>query len=156
MVKPNLPPKSSLMRLFLLLLGLTAPLPATAWDFTPDPICTLHDTAPEAKTVITYDPGLGLYTLTVTRTEGVWTPSGTFAMAFSGGTALTIGTDRHVIDGPRLTVRDRGFENVLNGLEFNQQAKAFTPNQAVTLPLAGAAAPVRAFRACSEAPPAGV
>jgi hypothetical protein len=144
------------MRLFFLLLCLAAPLPVLAWEFTPDPICTLRNTAPEAETVITHDPGLGLYTLPVTRSAGPWDASATFAMTFSGGRTLTIGTDRHVIDGPRLTVQDSGFGNVLNGLEFNQSATAFTGGQAVTLPLAGAAEPVRAFRACTETPPAGV
>ena len=141
------------MRRFLFTIALTAAGPAAAWEFSPSPVCTLRHSDTSAETVITFEPGSGLYTLSVTRTAGDWTASPSFGMAFAGGAALTIGTDRHQTEGPRLTVSDTGFGNVLNGLEFNSTAVAFTPLQQVEIPLDGAAEPVQAFRACTKSPP---
>lgn len=75
-------------------------------------------------------------------------------MSFEGGQALTIGTDRQLIQGNTLSVSDSGFGNVLNGLQFNQKVTAFTPDLAVIFSLAGAAEPVQQFRACTEPAPA--
>ena len=52
----------------------------------------------------------------------------------------------------RLTVTDRGFGNVLDGLQFNEAATAFSGDTAVTVPLAGASEPVQAFRDCAPMP----
>lgn len=103
---------------------------------------------------ITYDPATALYALALTLDGAHWAPSPHFGMAFSGGAALTIGTAQHRIDGPRLTVSDTGFGNVLGGLEFNSTVRAFTAQDAAEFSLEGAAAPVQAFRACAQTPPA--
>jgi hypothetical protein len=141
------------MRRFFALLMLLIPLPASAWEFTPDPVCTLSNENSAARVVITYTPENGLYALSLTRRSGAWQASPRFGIAFSGGIGLTIGTARHQIDGARLTVTDRGFGNVLNGLEINSLARAFTDSQSLDIPLVGAPGPVRAFRACTETPP---
>lgn len=106
--------------------------------------------------MITYDPGATLYALRITHQSEDWAASTSFGMRFSGGVPITIGTSQHLIDGPRLTVSDRGFGNVLNGLEFNTTATAFTDTQSVDLSLKNVADPLQAFRACSKAPPASV
>lgn len=144
------------MHRFSLAILALLPAHASAWEFRPDPICTLSHSAEAARVVITYDPGAALYALTVTRNAGDWAASATFGMRFTGGVPVVIGTSQHSIDGPRLSVTDSGFGNVLNGLEFNTAATAFTDTQSVDLSLNGAAAPVQAFRACTEAPPASV
>ena len=144
------------MRHFFLALFCALPVQAIGWTFTPDPICTLRHTAPESGIVITYDPATALYDLTVTLRSQIWEPSASFGMAFTGGAGLTIGTSQHRTDGPRLSVSDRGFGNVLNGLEYNAQATAFTETQSAVFSLRGAAEPVRAFRSCTQAPPPSV
>jgi hypothetical protein len=67
-----------------------------------------------------------------------------------------ITTDRHVLSdgGTSLTVTDRGFGNVLDGLQFNNVATALLGNTAVVIPLANAAEPVARFRACAALPTA--
>ena len=50
-----------------------------------------------------------------------------------------------------LNVADSGFGNVLDGLQFNATALAFTEAQTVTIPLEGAAPEVQKFRACTAA-----
>jgi hypothetical protein len=64
---------------------------------------------------------------------------------------LTISTQRQVISGDRasVTVKDSGFGNVLDGLEFNNTATAILGNEAVTFGLENAGPAVRAFRACT-------
>ena len=49
---------------------------------------------------------------------------------------------------------DRGFGNVLNGLEFNDTAIAIAGETRVPFSLAGAAPEIQAFRACTDAPTA--
>lgn len=77
-------------------------------------------------------------------------------MRFDGARPNTIATNRHQLgqNGAALTVIDRGFGNVLDGLEFNDTATAFTETQSVAIPLAGAAPEVRKFRTCVAAPTA--
>lgn len=130
------------MRLTLALLPLAAP--AAAWEFSPLPVCTLS--APQVT--VTYDAALPEYAITLTLPAGDW-PTGTnFAIRFDGDRPLTIGTDRHVIDGNRLTVRDRGFGNVLDGLQFNTTALAIAGDQVLVIPLGDAAPAVAQFRDC--------
>jgi hypothetical protein len=128
-------------------------LPVRAWEFTPAPVCTLsHETADAAVTV-TWDPRRPEpYAIAVTR-GAPWAGAPVFAMRFDGPRGNMIVTDRHAVsDGGRtLTVTDRGFGNVLDGLEFNDSATALLGDEAVPFPLEGAAGPVRAFRACAEA-----
>ena len=129
------------------------PIPALAWEFSPDPICTLFHQNPSAQITVTFDPEPSQYQLAITLEGRTWDPAPNFGMAFDGGQALTIGTDRQVIQGSTLSVSDSGFGNVLNGLEFNQRVTAFTPNLAVSFSLEGAAEPVQQFRACTEPVP---
>lgn len=132
------------MRLFFFLAVLATP--AAAWEFSPTPICTLTHETEAAALRITYDSTE--YVLTLTLKDGAWAPSPGFAIRFGGRRPLTISTDRHALDGPALSVTDRGFGNVLDGLQFNDTATAFTDGQAVTIPLQDAADPVAAFRRC--------
>lgn len=69
-----------------------------------------------------------------------------------GPVSNMISTNRHTLsnDDATLTVTDRGFGNVLDGLEFNETATALLGEQAVVLSLEGAASAVQAFRACTR------
>lgn len=136
------------MHLAVLLLAL--PLPAAAWDFTPVPVCTIaHDTA-TARWTVTYDPSTGIYAIAITRTDGIWPDAPLFGIRFDGPGALTITTDRQTLTngGTTLTVTDRGFGNVLAGLERNATATATTGTTSETVALGGVAAAVAAFRDC--------
>lgn len=132
---------------------LLLPVPALAWDFSVDPICTLSYQNESAQIVVTFDPVPSTYQLAITLDEKAWGPAPSFGMSFEGGQELTIGTDRQVIQDDTLSVSDRGFGNVLNGLEFNERVTAFTPSLAVVFSLEGAAKPVQQFRACTEPAP---
>ncbi len=128
-----------------------AAAPALAWDFSPDPVCTLSFDGKTSVTV-TYDPRLSEYAIRLTRPDRPWPPGAVFAIRFEGARGLTISTDRHASGdgGTTLTVRDTGFGNVLDGLQFNETATALIGDTAETIPLDGAAEPVEAFRACAE------
>jgi hypothetical protein len=138
---------------FALALSVLLAGPAAAWEFSPAPVCTLSHESPEGAVTVTWDPGRAeAYAITVTRT-GAWPDGPVFAIRFDGPRAIAIQTDRHAIseDGSALTVTDRGFGNVLDGLEFNGRATAILGGAEVGFSLEGAAAPVRAFRACTGA-----
>lgn len=136
------------MRAFLILL-LTA-LPATAWEATLGPVCTLEHETETARILLTHDPAQPLFSIAITRKAGPWPDAPAFEMAFLGASPLRIGTDRQVLseDGRTLTVTDRGFGNVLNGLQFNLEARALSGALTEIIPLTGAAEPVQAFRDC--------
>ncbi len=136
------------MRYLLAALFFTAPV--HAWEFSAAPICTLTHSEPGAEVRLTYDPRGPLYTITLTGPD--WPSDEVFAIRFDGPRPLTITTNRQQIEGPALTVTDRGFGNVLNGLEFNQTATAILGDTALPISLTDAAEPVRAFRACVSAP----
>lgn len=127
---------------------------AAAWEFTPHPVCTLtHETA-EARLAVTFDPTEAEpYAISITA-EQAWRNTDTFSIRFEGARGLTISTDRHRLsdDARTLSVSDRGFGNVLNGLEFNTSAIALAGDKALSFPLAGAAPEVRKFRDCLTAP----
>ncbi|MFL4468866.1 hypothetical protein ACERZ8_02895 [Tateyamaria armeniaca] len=137
------------MRHLIPLLLLTTP--AHAWEFTPTPICTLTHTEARADVELTYDHTTRLYAIKVT-TPQAWPAAPAFSIRFDGAAPNTISTQRHQTDGATLTVTDSGFGNVLDGLEFNTTATAFTQTAAVTVSLEGAAEPVQKFRACTTAP----
>lgn len=128
--------------------------PAFAWEFTPGLPCVLTHETDTVMVKLTYDPTQPLYTLALTQ-KTPFTPAATFAMQFDGPVPIRIATDRHQLsaDGLTVSVADSGFGNVLNGLQFNQTAVALLGEQRIDIPLAGAAAPTAAFRAC--APVAG-
>ena len=117
------------------------------------PICTLSHSEDSAEVTVTYDPATALYAIAVTTATG-WPDAPAFSIRFDGARPLTISTTRHSISGQTLTVTDRGFGNVLGGLEFNSSATAFTQAAEVTVSLDGAASPVQQFRACTKAPAA--
>lgn len=140
------------MRTLIFALALLA-APATAWEFTPTPICTLDHATDDADVTVTYDPGTQEYAITLTRAETPWPTGIIFEIQFSGPRRLSISTTRHELsaDGRALTVRDRGFGNVLNGIEFNTTATAIVNGPVISVPLTGAAPEVQKFRACAEA-----
>lgn len=129
---------------------LIAPASAMAWEFTPVPICTLFHQGTDMAVMVTYDPVDGDYAIHLSREDG-WPEAGLFTMRFEGPRGLTISTSAHMIepeDTRTLTVRDRGFGNVLNGLNFNQRAVAVLGDLEVAVSLDGAAPAVEEFRAC--------
>jgi hypothetical protein len=137
-------------------LALALPLaaPSAAWEASVGAVCTLTHETESASLRLTYDPALPEYTITVTLKGAVWPDAPVFAMRFDGARPNTIATDRQVLSegGTALTVTDRGFGNVLDGLQFNETATAFSGDTAVTVPLAGASGPVQAFRDCAPMP----
>lgn len=140
------------MRIYFLAVAVLA-TPTHAWEFSPSPICTLSHATEQADVAVTYDAGIEEYAIALTRAEDVWPGGAVFEIRFDGPRRLTISTDRHEISngGRTLTVRDRGFGNVLNGIEFNAVATALLGGPVEVIPLAGAAPEVQKFRACAEA-----
>lgn len=142
------------MHLALLLLPLATAAPA--WEFTPGLPCRLSHATPQARVELTYDPTAPLYSITITRPVP-WPDAPAFGLRFDGPRGLTIGTTRHRLSegGRSLTVTDTGFGNVLDGLQYNHTATALSGETALSFPLAGAAGPVAAFRACEGDVPTG-
>lgn len=136
------------MRFLLAFLAFASP--ATAWEFTASPICTLTDTSAAGEMTVTYDPAITEYTITVTLPQGIWPEAETFGMAFANDRPISIQTDRFTVspDGRSLTVKDRGFGNVLNGLEFNTRAYAILGDLTVGFALDGIDPAIFAFRNC--------
>jgi len=140
------------MRFLIAFLCLAAS-PASAWDFTPAPVCTLFLEREDFSVVVTYDAGAGEYAIVLRRIDP-WPTDPVFAIRFEGPRGLTISTSRHRLTegGRALTVVDRGFGNVLDGLQFNHTATAFTGGATLEVPLRNAAPAVEEFRACTTAP----
>lgn len=139
------------MRTALLLTCLASP--AFAWDTRIDGgLCILEHSAPALDLVMTYDPTGPLYTIALRRDEA-WPEGAVFSMVFEGGAALTISTSRHVLDdgGQTLSVSDTGFGNVLDGLAFNEVARARVAEADISFDLDGAAPAIQAFRTCTDA-----
>jgi hypothetical protein len=137
------------MRILIPLFLLTSP--AQAWEFSPVPICNLTHTEDAAEVTVTFDHSTALYAISVTTPDG-WPSAPAFSIRFDGAQPNTISTTRHKTDGAALTVSDQGFGNVLDGLQFNATATAFTATSAATVSLDGAAEPVQRFRDCTTAP----
>lgn len=136
----------------LAILLLTA-APALAWEAKSGDICELVHDGENASVRVTYDPAVPEYAIAITP-AAPWLGGPIFVMRFDGPRRNVIATDRHVLSGggTSVTVTDRGFGNVLNGLEFNQTATALLGDQAVAVSLDGAAPAVREFRACASGP----
>ena len=136
------------MRLALLLCALATPL--SAWEFRPDPICTLTHQSGAAEVTVTFDAALPEYAISITLTGGVWPDAALFQITFNGARSFTIQTTAHILSdgGATLTVRDRGFGNVLDGLEFYASALAEVQGLSVPIDLTGAAPEVALFRDC--------
>lgn len=131
-------------------------VPASAWEFTATPVCTIrHDTA-DLSLRVTYDPAQPEpYAIVLTRLTP-WSVTESFGLRFDGPAAMTIGTGRHRLSADRktLTVTDTGFGNVLDGLAYNTTATALAGTVEVPLDLSGARPAVEAFRACDVLPSA--
>ena len=123
---------------------------AQAWEFSPDPICTLSHATDEVEVAVTFDPATGIYAIDLALRDGVWPEAPVFGIAYAGGMPLTITTDRHVLsdEGRKLRVEDRGFGNVLNGIAFNASFTALAGDRAVSVPTQDAAEAVERFRDC--------
>ena len=141
------------MRPFAFLLFALMPASASAWAFSPLPICTMTRADADAEVVVTQDAAQGEYAISVTLAGRTWPEAPVFSIAFVGTAPLTISTARHVrsTDGRTITVRDTGFGNVLDGMAGNEAAVATAGAVSVLVPLDGAAAAVEAFRACPAA-----
>ncbi|MFY9209978.1 MAG: hypothetical protein WAO69_02520 [Aestuariivita sp.] len=139
------------MRLVLVLASLATPV--TAWEFTPGLPCVLNHVEDGIAVELTHDPTQPLFTITLTRPTP-WPEAEIFALSFQGGSDLTITTNRHELSdaGRSLTVTDRGFGNVLNGLILNDTATALIGGAAVPFSLTGADGPTRAFADCAVDP----
>jgi hypothetical protein len=142
------------MRLLVLTLLLALPAgPALAWIAGQDSgVCTLTHAENGAEVRLTHDPTGPRYSITVTAPTP-WPEAAVFSIAFLGGAENTISTSSHVLsdDGLSLTVIDRGFGNVLDGLSRNNVAAMFTGDMTVPFSLEGAAPEVAIFAACSVA-----
>lgn len=136
--------------LFALILSAS---PAAAWDFTPQPVCTLTDSTAAGTVTVTYDATLPEYSITITLSDNVWPDADRFVMTFAGNRPIEIQTDRHRIspDGRSLTVTDSGFGNVLDGLELNQRAYAVSGGTTFGITLDGIGPAMQAFRGCPAA-----
>lgn len=134
---------------------LIALLPATApaWDFSPTPVCTLRHAEGDATVTVTHDPSRTDPFAIALTLPAPWPDTPVFAIRFDGARPLEISTSRHGLSDDRrtLTVTDKGFGNVLNGLEFNVTATALAQDVAQVFSLAGAPPEVREFRACAAA-----
>lgn len=140
------------MRRLLTLLLILLSTPAISWEFTPGLPCRLTHQTAQIDVALTYDPTQPLYTITLRQTAR-WPEAAVFSLTFSGPAGLSISTDRHQLSPDRtaLTVTDRGFGNLLNGLQFNDLATARLGDQSVAIPLTGAEGPVDLFRRCEVA-----
>lgn len=133
----------------ILAVGLSAVIgqTASAWTFSADPVCTLRDTA--SGTVLTYDGARYRIAITAPR---AWPDAPVFTIRFAPDGPV-ISTTRHRVAGATLSVEDRGFGNVLDGLQYNDTATAIAGPVAHAIDLDGAAEPTAAFRACTPAAP---
>ncbi|MEE4118106.1 MAG: excinuclease ABC subunit B [Paracoccaceae bacterium] len=142
-------------RLIACLLPLLATAPAPAWEARIGTVCELTHAEAGGEVRVTYDPRVAEYAITIRRAAGAWPEGPIFVIRFNGGRALTIQTDRHALSegGAALTVTDRGFGNVLDGLQFNETATAYLGDIALPFALTGpepAAPAVDEFRRCTE------
>lgn len=128
--------------------------PAAAWQAGVDgPRCTLSHAEGDTVVHLTFDPSAPLYTIAISNAEP-WPVAARFSMTFEGPQPNTIHTNRHVLSPDRgtLSVSDRGFGNVLDGLQFNATALARTGAMTVSVSLDGAAPAVAEFRNCGQVP----
>ena len=125
--------------------------PASAWEFSATPVCTIWHTTPAAEIAVTYDPRAPKpYALRITLATGEWPEQSPFQVRFDGPNRFTIATDRHRLAEKRSSViaEDTGFDNVLLGLELNLVATAVLGDRAIAIPLAEAPSAVAKFRDC--------
>lgn len=127
--------------------------PASAWDFAATPVCTLSRQGDDLGVTLTYDPMLPEYVLTLSLPDGTWPQGPVFAMTFANWRPAMIQTDQHQLSGNRrqLSVRDRGFGNVLDGLEYGDATQANTGGMTVSINTTGISGAMQAFRQCETA-----
>ena len=139
------------MRSLIALVALSSP--AVAWEASRDGlVCLLAHENEKGSVLVSHDPRKPLpYAIQLRQQAEAWRDSPVFAMQFDGPGRMTITTQRHqLVDGDaELVVTDAGFENVLRGLERNFVALAVLGDQALVIPLTGAAPEVARFRACA-------
>jgi len=141
----------------LTFMTLLAAQPALAWDVRLGSICVLEDQQTDVAVTLTHDPEGPLYSITIT-TPTPWPDGPVFAIAFLGDTPLRITTNQHVLSNDRraITVVDRGFGNVLNGMEFNTTAVASLGGRDVSFDLQTVDDPMQPFRTCTPQPVASL
>lgn len=124
--------------------------PATAWDFAETNVCTVTHDASNVFVAVTFDPTTEIYELTLTLKNQTWGNGHAFRIVFDGQNPIVIGTDRQTLseDQTQLRVSDRGFGNVLDGIQFNETMTASLEDQSIAISLTGAAGPMAAFRLC--------
>ena len=118
--------------------------PVAAWEFTDVPLCTVSDEGSLTDIEVTFDGTL--YTLRLNNPAG-WKPAPIFAIRFAPNGPF-IQTNRYEIDGTELSVSDRGFGNVIKGLQNNQIAQLILGDTSRLIDLTGAFEPVEAFKNC--------
>jgi len=130
-------------------LSMGATTSANAWEFSPSPICTLTHSEQDIDLVLTFDPSIPEYAITVTRQMG-WPDGPFYVLGFDGPRPARLTSDRHTLSADRksVTVRDSGFGNVLDGLANNVIAISSLGGQSATFDLSGAAPAVASFRDC--------
>jgi hypothetical protein len=144
-----------MLRVLALSMSLLAAAPAPAWEARVGTICELVHAEEDGDVRVTYDPRGPEYAITIRRSTGAWPTGPVFVIRFDGGRPITIQTDRHALSegGAALTVTDRGFGNVLDGLQYNETATAYLGDVALPFALTGpepAAPAVEEFRRCTE------
>ncbi|MBL4628189.1 MAG: hypothetical protein JKY00_09155 [Roseicyclus sp.] len=102
---------------------------------------------------LTFDPSLPLHTITLAG-PAPWPAPPTFEIWFEGVQSNFTHPNRHVVspDRRRLNVSDRGFGNLLDGLQFNHTTTAISAEITLMVSLGRAASAVAAFRACGQTP----
>jgi len=127
--------------------------PAAAWEASSvGPVCLLSQMTDKGSVVVSHDPRNALpYAIQLSRQSEIWKDAPLFALQFDGPGRITITTERHQLadNNAELIVTDRGFDNVLRGLEANFVALAVLGNQSLVIPLNGAAPEVAKFRSCA-------
>ena len=138
------------LKSFLTFLVLAPSLASASWRFDETTACVITGETPETVVVVIHDYQAGRYTIAVSQTGRTWVPGPDLSIAFQGGRELVIGTDQHFLsdEGDVLMVSDRGFGNVLDGMQFNQRMTIKTGDHSVEVNLNGAAPAVAEFRDC--------
>ena len=141
------------MRLAVAFALLTSP--AAAWEFSATPICTLYHPTEKGDVTVTYDPAREEYAIALrfVLPDLTWPQADTFSVDFIGEKSIRIATDRQQVsaDGTTITATDTGFDNVLDGLQYNAIAEARSGNASMVISLSGAPEPVATFRSCGAA-----
>lgn len=143
------------MRLALSLTFLTLlPLPALAWEHVEGETCNIEASFETADVTVTYFPRDRAYAIFLRNKIGPYPDDrSVLSIAFIGARPNTIRTrDFFFPDGDPsvVSVIDRGFGNVLDGLAYNDTAHLFLDDERIlSIPLDGATEPVAAFRTCT-------